>query len=803
MSDIETGFTGFDQKKNFKHQRQRNGRWSSFAVVIAATVSLVVAISHLDLNLDLGFYLSNQTHSQAGNTSEAGKQIQYHNDYKHLANINNNDLDSKAFHALGLNMGPPNRNPSLLPDPSLLKRGKRGAIASDVEECSRLGGTILEKHEGNAADAAVTVSLCIGLVNSFSSGIGGGGFIMSSKHDAHTGLNHVVSIDAREQAPRAAHKDMFNFTVSVSDDNSSSNDSKTIFREEPSRYGGLAVGIPGELKGLYHVHKIHGSGKVSWAQLLEPVIQLAENGWKSTLLLPIMIKLKADYFVDNYQDWPFFIANYQDIRSCEYSQPLPSSPESAKAQRKKCLENLKFIKEGDVIKRPKYAKTLRLVANNGSDAIFYDPEGPIVQSLVKTIRENNGIATAQDFADYRLRIGKPLLTTFLNKYQVLVPHSSSSCGIAMLSGLNIMNEFFKQNGAHDENFAVGGDLTELHTHQFVETMKWMGSARTKLGDVVNGHDKDLEVGNVDNNITNIKNDHSSQQARINYLLSPEYASSAFNNISDHHTLDSWRDYHPDFQPVNDHGTAHFSIVDQYNNLVSMTASVNLLFGSLLHDSETGIILNDQMDDFSIPGDKSNAFDLVPSVYNYVEPFKRPLSSMVPTIVFRKDGLGYYSISNTKANGNLVSSTIDKVNVQLNNDAAVTDSSSNPFDDGQSANEQSSGGDYYGAPDLVIGAAGGSRIITTVFQAVIRKYMYKFPLLETIAYPRLHHQLLPEVLYMENYTGSALKEQMSAKGHKVMVTESRSVMNGISREMVGEEWHAVGDWWRKLSGAWSF
>lgn len=603
--------------------------------------------------------------------------------------LSTDNLSNDHIGTSGLNMGPPSRNPSLNPEREALKVGANGAVATDVEQCSQLAGQVMSELGGNAADASVTAGLCLGLINSFSSGIGGGAFIVSSMHFAN-GTNHMVSIDAREQAPEKAHVDMYNTD------------------KERLKYGGLAVGVPGELKGLYHLFKTHGSGHVTWSQLIVPVAEIAEQGWEASYVLEKMLASGESYFREAYREWRFLVRNFEDVEACEKRHLLEY-----------CVKKVELVREGDVIKRPNFGRTLRQIAQNGSDAIFYDPEGPIVGSLIKTIESQGGIVKERDFAAYQLKVGVPLRAKLLDKYELATIHTGGSSGPALVGGVNILNQFFEKKHNRDVDFAVGGDLSEIQSQRLVEIMKWMAAGRTKLGD-------------------------NEDRACMEEILSDDWASNAFDHISDNRT-ELYDAYNPSFEPSEDAGTCHFSIVDQHGNAVSMTTSVNLVFGSRVHDVTTGIILNDQMDDFLIPNTR-NSFDLAPSKYNFIAPGKRPLSSMVPTIVFKNSGDSQY-------------------------------------------------------PDFVIGAAGGSRILTSVFQSIVRRYFYQMPLLETIAYPRLHHQLIPETLYVENRTGLAFLEQLRQKGHFIEVIEARSVLNGISRHH--DTWHAVSDWWRKLGVPWTF
>lgn len=549
----------------------------------------------------------------------------------------------------GIEISPLKREPSLTPDVSLLKKSLKGAVSSDIEECSILGTQILEKG-GFAADAAVTVALCVGAINSFNSGIGGGGFITSKLYEND---DNVISIDAREAAPLKSTEDMFSG------------------KKELAKVGGLAAGIPGELKGLYKLFKLHGSGKLSWQEVVQPVVDLTANGFNASIVLSSVIQIDKDFLRENYDTWKYLFK------------------EGSKTD---------LVEAGDLVKRPELSKTLELIAMNGSDSIFYDPKGPIASNLIKAVNNAGGVFTEQDFEDYDAIVYPALKTKFLGN-DVYTCQGSCS-GPALVTGLNIYDKFGEQHG---------NDMEEVSTHRLIETMKHMASARTRLGDLTNNN--------------------------IEVVTSEEYADEAFHLINDTKTLDSWRDYKPQYEGNTPHGTTHFAVVDQYNNAVSMTSTINLLFGSMVKDPVTGIILNDEMDDFSTPG-FNNSFGLAPSAYNLIRPGKRPLSSSVPTIIVNE----------------------------------------------------------LGKPDLIIGAAGGSRIMTAVFQAIVRTYSFNMPLLETLAYPRLHHQLLPDYIEHEQFIGSDIRESLIAKGHNMKLEVPKTAMNGIRRWQ--GEWHAVSDYWRK-------
>ncbi|SCU99675.1 LANO_0F03136g1_1 [Lachancea nothofagi CBS 11611] len=567
------------------------------------------------------------------------------------------------------------RQPTLNPNSSqVLRTGRSGAISSDSEFCSSIAvEKVLKKFENaNAADAAVTVALCLGMKNFFSSGIGGGGYAVFVGGNKQEKRLDPLFLDFREQAPELAHKDMFAQTPNA------------------SQVGGLAVGIPGELKGLYELYSQRGSGHVQWHELLEPIIHLGTKGWPVDEITALVLKMYEPYFVEHRHDWKFVLNSAGN-------------------------ETLKI---GDNLKRTALAQTLREIAQNGTAAPFYDPNHRIGKALVNKVQKSGGILTDHDLEAYYVNISQPLSTKIRagwanvpNNDLEVFTSSGSSSGAALVSALKILDHFPSLSG---------GDYIPEQTYVLIECMKYMSSARSRLGD------------------------YSQQDKlpdRVEEVLNSDWIESAVKTIKENmdslQTLSNWTDYHPMYEMTDPHGTTHFSVVDKFNNAVSLTSTVNLLFGSLVHDTETGILLNNQMDDFSQPH-RSNAFGLAPSKYNFAEPGKRPLSSSSPVIVLNE---------------------LDQ-------------------------------------PDLVIGASGGSRITPSIFQVMTRLYWYNMPLLEAIAYPRVHHQLLPDQLEIESFgmLGKSTIDSLRLMGHDLVEQAPKSVVNGI-KQSVGE-WHAVSDFWRK-------
>lgn len=540
------------------------------------------------------------------------------------------------------------RLPDLHPDPAHLYQGENGAVASDVDICSKMAVELMRDEGGNAIDAAVLTTLCIGSINSFSSGIGGGGFMT-----VRTPEGESIAFNFREMAPGKAFKDMY------------------IHDPMSSQIGGLAVAIPGEVAGLEAAHKKYG--QLPWKQCIDPVVRLNREGFVVPPYLAAALKNDEEHIFNNKDEWLNWLV---DDRLAE---------------------------PGDVIKRENLADTLELIANDGAQ-VFYDPNGPIAPYLAETTQNHGGILTAEDFAHFTVEETEPLIGEFLGNRQIITTPNPTS-GPALILGLNIIQQF-------EENEELGN----METHHLVEAMKFMASGRSELGDL------------------------RPNQSHIDELTSKEYALQLKNKITN--ITHPWQYYDPAYEPNRPNGTAHFSVLDKDNMAVALTTTVNLEFGAKIIDKKTGIILNSEMDDFSTPN-TSNYFGLAPSLYNYIRPYNRPLSSTVPTIVV-KDG---------------------KV-------------------------------------EIVIGAAGGSHITTAVLEAIVRLTKYGTSLLDAIAFPRVHHQLLPDEVMLELGTPCFVQQNLEERGHKVGSIDPATAMNGI-HVPCPKVIHAVSDWWRKKAGAFAY
>lgn len=525
---------------------------------------------------------------------------------------------------------PPGTDPRGRRHPAILATGRKAGVATENEVCSRIGmDMLLEK--GTAVDAAVASTLCVGVLNMFSSGIGGGGFMIvrdptpcfGKKGKTHDCVERTT-IDFRETAPAAANKTMY------------------MGRVPRAQFGGLAIGVPGELRGLQEAHKRYG--RLPWKRLVQPSIELAKSATVSKELAR-----RLGYFGRFMLDDPVWRAIFVDEETGELK------------------------KEGDTFHRTAYAHTLQTIADHGPDAFY---TGAIAESLVRTTQENGGILTLQDLADYEVVVRPALEGSWMGK-KVYTTHAPTS-GPILLSVLNMLSLL--------PDFTSTPEVTSLNMHRFVETLKFGFGQRTELADPAFMGDE--------------------ERHRMAEIPTLEEAERLVPNITDDrtHPLEY---YHPKFDIINDHGTMHLSILDADGMAIALTSTVNLIFGSRVMDPQTGVILNDEMDDTSTPG-VPNAFGLAPSPYNYPEPHKRPLSSTCPTIV------------------------------------------------------ENARGDV----DLVLGGSGGSRIFSSVLQTMFNFYLWGLDLSQAIEAPRVHHQLLPTQLSVETGYSNKTLAGLLGRGHEV-------------------------------------
>lgn len=528
--------------------------------------------------------------------------------------------------------------------------GYRGAVASEEERCSKIGIDVL-KENGTATDAAIATALCIGVVNCFSSGIGGGGFMVIKPAPCRGRSNCTeqgpITIDFRETIPEGSYY-------------------SKRFLEDPilSQVGGLAVGVPGEIAGFQAAYLEYGGG-VSWQRLFEPSVQLAKNFTIGTELVKRM-----------YHDGNTDHTKWMKTKTTWREVFFPHGRDKAKS--------------GDYIQRTNYARTLETIGRVGAHAFY---RGEIAKQLVETINQAGGRMKVDNFEGYRAIIQPALRTTYLNR--TLWTSAAPSSGPMLIYLLNILENYQFKNHSR----------TALSEHRFIEAMKYTFAARTKLADPHYLNETEL--------------------ALIKSFQSKDIARETYHKIDDSRTY-NYQHYNPEYDIINDHGTTHLSVVDQSGSAVSLTSTVNLVFGSQLMDPNNGIILNNENDDFSVKG-RSNYFDLFSSPLNTPEAGKRPVSSIAPTIV---------------DHGQEVWSTL--------------------------------------------GASGGSRIFTAITGSLL-KLDWGYDLQTAIEDPRVHHQLLPNEALIETSYRPDFLSSLKVKGHNITMVDIRhakSVVQGIVKHPDG-------------------
>ncbi len=425
------------------------------------------------------------------------------------------------------------------------------------------------KAGGSAVDAAIAVQLVLGLVEPQSSGIGGGAFLLFWDGEG------VHAYNGRETAPSAADKNLF-----------LDEDGEPLSHRVAVR-SGLSVGVPGTLALLKTAHDQHGA--LSWEELFEPAIILAEQGFNITPRLHRLL------------DEDDALINDEIARNLYYDENGSAHP------------------VGYNLKNPAYAEILRNVAEQGI-AAFY--EGETAEDIVRRIQnhERPGLMHTNDLAAYaRLDLRTEALCNDWLEYEICGFPPPSSGHLAMMQILGIMEHL---------------DEPEISLQDSIPTAEWLHGflEASKLAFA----DRNLFVADPDY----VEAPGGDWQSLLNRDYLAQRASLIGDKSMGVAEPGNPGDFHPEFgvqvnQP--ERGTSHISIVDREGNAVSMTTTIESGFGSrIMSDGGTdlkgGFLLNNELTDFSRnPIDEDGNL-----IANRVEPGKRPRSSMTPTLVFDRE-----------------------------------------------------------------------------------------------------------------------------------------------------------------------
>ncbi|KAI6186520.1 hypothetical protein M3Y98_00141500 [Aphelenchoides besseyi] len=424
--------------------------------------------------------------------------------------------------------------------------------------------------------------------------------------------------------------------------------------------GYKAIGVPGEVYGYWSLFKLYGSGRVAWQDLIYPTIRLLNEGYPATKLMQVNLELREKEIMEEPTMRSFFVNSRTG----------------------------QLFKEGEIIRNPILAETYRKIAVSPDPVrLFYN--GEIAQTIEYEVStQNDGYLTKGDLETYRTVVDQqPLENSHFDDELVMCgPKPSSSFAVTQLIH-SVISHFYPPG----TNSSIVFNDPQFY-HRFIEAQKFAYAHRHELADP--------------------KFVKEAESMAVN-MTTKEFTEAIVNRIADR-TLDS-KVYGATTGQVDDQGTSSISIIDADGNSIALTSSVNNVFGALRRSERLGIIWNDVMDDFSLPGVK-NYFGFEPSPKNYIEPGKRPMSSMSPMIIYNK----------------------------------ITKEVQKPIKDVKAT----------------LGAAGGSKICSALAQVLLHTLNCNRTLKEAVDFPRIHNQFTPAETTYEAGFPELLLGELKERGHNV-------------------------------------
>lgn len=496
----------------------------------------------------------------------------------------------------------------------------KGMIVCAYPDAAQAGLDILKKG-GNAVDAAVAVQFALAVTHPQAGNIGGGGFMV---YRPAKGISNTL--DFREKAPASASANMYL-------------DANGNVIPNMSLYTHQASGVPGSVDGMVTAHKKYG--KLKWAALVQPAINLAFKGFKITK------RLAADM---NRNDSVFRSLN-------------PG---------KNYLIKDGGWQEGDTLIQADLGKTLALIRDKGR-AGFYG--GTTADLIIAEMQAGKGLFTKADLLNYHSVWRKPVVGNYKN-YKIITMPPPSSGGIALLQLLKSVEPYPLHRYGFNSDSTVQL-MVEAERRVYADRSKYLG-------------------------------DPDFYKVPSDSLLRPQYVKSRMQTFNWNAATPSTSIQPGTFIGYESDQTTHYSIVDKDGNAVSITTTLNDSFGSKIFVGGAGFLLNNEMDDFSSKPGVPNMYGLVGGKANSIQPGKRMLSCMTPTIV--------------EKNGKLF---------------------------------------------MIVGTPGGSTIITSVFQTILNVIEFDKDMQQAVSAKRFHHQWLPDVVSTEpGALDDAAKTNLQQKGYKI-------------------------------------
>jgi gamma-glutamyltranspeptidase/glutathione hydrolase len=514
-----------------------------------------------------------------------------------------------------------------------------GMVVAQEAMAARIGAGILEKG-GNAVDAAVAVGFAMAVTYPRAGNIGGGGFMV-----IHRATGGDTTIDYRETAPAAINDKSFLDAQGNAD-------------PQKSRDSALAIGVPGTIAGLALAEEKYGSGRFTLADLMQPAIALARDGF------PV-----ADDTADSLPpERPRLLRWPSSAQIFLKADGAPLAP-------------------GDRLVQPDLANTLEAIAKDGPRAFY---QGPIAQKLAAAVQAAGGVMTVDDLKDYRAIERSPIRGTYRG-YDIVSMAPPSSGGIALLEMLNILEGYDLAHEAEAQTLFL---MIEAMKRAYADRAWFLG-------------DPDMV------------------QMPVEHLISKSYADKWRATIDPARATPAIEIHPGGTVAAEGRNTTHFSLIDRFGNAVSNTYTLNFSYGAGLVAAGTGVLLNNELDDFVAKPNTPNAYGLIGFKANAPGPGKRPLSSMTPTIVL-KDG----------------------------------------------------------KPFLVTGSSGGSLIITAVLQIVVDVVDRGLDIASAVSAPRVHDQWMPDKVFAESGLADNLIAAFAARGDSAVVGHLLTSANSILVTPVG-------------------